>query len=318
MKRNKEEALAFLRENHGFLLICHDNPDGDTLGSALGLFFALKKLGKDAQIACGDPVPDKYRVLPGWEKVRFPGEIRREYHAVIFVDCADTGLFRKSRELMLDNSLCIDHHISNTGYAAVTYCAPTAAAVGQLMLDLILGLDVPLDHKIAQCLFCAISTDTGHFAFSNTTKETFCAAAELMEYDLDIAELCRQLYRLRSPGNTRLIGRCLSRMETVCQGRGAYMEVSQADLRETGAAGFETEGLIDFLRDMEGVELCALIKELSDGTCKVSLRSNGGVDASQEAGRFHGGGHRGAAGFSLAQPLSQAKRTVALLMESLL
>lgn len=318
MKRNREEALAFLRENHGFLLICHDNPDGDTLGSALGLFFALKKLGKDVQIACGDPVPDKYQSLPGWDAVCFPEDIRQDFDAVVYVDCADVGLFRKSRRLMMDNSLCIDHHISNTGYAAGTYCVPTAAAVGEIMLDLIQGLGQLMDHDIAQCLFYAISTDTGHFAFSNTTGETFRAASELMAYGLDVAEFCRQLYRLRSPGSTRLIGRSLSQMETVGRGRGAYTMVSQSDLRETGAKSFETEGLIDFLRDMEGVELCALIKELPDGTCKISLRSNGKVDASHAAGGFGGGGHRGAAGFSLAQPLSQAKETVARLMESLL
>ena len=112
MKRNKEEALAFLRENHGFLLICHDNPDGDTLGSALGLFFALKKLGKDAQIACGDPVPDKYRVLPGWEKVRFPGEIRGSF--IPFLTMSDTSRMISSLSRPLLNVLGIYRSTSCT------------------------------------------------------------------------------------------------------------------------------------------------------------------------------------------------------------
>ncbi|MBE5781604.1 MAG: hypothetical protein E7328_07305 [Clostridiales bacterium] len=319
MKINREEALRFIKEHDRFLLLCHDNPDGDTLGSALGLLFACKKLMKHCRVACGDGVPLLYAGLPGAKDVlRSEDAEPIEGEAVIYIDIADAPLCRRSSHLMAKNSLCIDHHATNSDYAAYTYCVPTAAACGEVILDLIHGLGIELDHTMAKCLFYAISTDTGHFAFSNTTAATFAAMAELMAYDLPIADYARDLYKVRSVGKTKLIAAALSRLTMAAGGKGAIITVRHGDYALCGAKQSETEGIIDFARDIRGVEVAALIKELSDGTCKISIRSNGDVDVSAIAASFGGGGHKKAAGFNLLMPPDAAEQTLITLMEEAL
>lgn len=312
-----ERAAAFIRQHEDFVLIAHVSPDGDTLGSCLALRLLLLSLGKRVQVVCEDPVPAIYRFLPGAAAVLRP-EQARGAAAVISVDCADRARTGAAEPLIGGAAtLNIDHHESNTGYFEENF-VEHVAATGELIWRLYAALCVPLGKDAAACLYTAIVTDTGNLSYSNTTPDTLRITAELLETGIDLPQLNRAIYRTVPLHKVRLLG-CVIRNTTLyCAGRIGISFLALDDFRSSGASNEDTEGAVDCIRDIDTVELAALLYECEDGAVHISLRGKRSADVSQIAKSFGGGGHRLAAGCTLYAPLETAYEMTRQKAEALL
>lgn len=297
-----------LKRTDDIALIVHTSPDGDGLGSALALHIALKKLGKRVVTVCDNPLPHSYRFLPLAGELKLPDGIHAK--TAVAVDCADMGRLGKSGAVFASAHITfnIDHHITNTRYAQYN-AVFEASATGECMLDLLRALDIELDVDMATCLFVAISTDTGHFSYGNTSGDCLRATARLVEAGIDVMDLTSKLYRMRTLGHTRLIGKAIANMRLYEGGRLVISCLARRDFEESGAKQEDTEGLIEHLRNMENVEIAAILRECGDEIF-VSMRSNRKANVGMIAQSFDGGGHRRAAGCTLRVPLHDAEAAV--------
>ena len=305
-----KEAADYIRRNREFVLIAHISPDGDTLGSCLALSAALKNAGKKAEIVCDDPVPEAYRFLPGASSVKTPGEIASA-DAVIAVDCATVSRTGGGKRLLdgAKETLCIDHHRTNTGFADINFIR-RAGSAGELVVKLLKELGYPMDREIGICLYTAIATDTGNFAYSGTTPDTFRAMAEILETGFDLPEVNRLLFRTVPLRKVRLTNLVMDRMQLSRDNALAVSYADRKDFEACGAGAEDSDGIIDSMRDIDTVAAAAFLRESEDGSIRVSLRGKNKVDVSGIAAAFDGGGHRLAAGCTMYMKMDEAVRII--------
>ena len=301
-----QDAVRFLRANDDILLIAHVSPDGDTLGSCFALYGALLELGKHAQVVCEDPVPAIYRFLPFSDQLITP-EQAKPAEAVVCVDCADLARTGRCEALFhtAKITLNIDHHGTNDRYAEENF-VQKAGATGELIFNVISCLKITLNKNIASCLYAAITTDTGNFSYSNTTPDTLRIAAELLDTGIDLPFLNRSLFRTVPFHKLKLQSLAVGKTQLYEYGRVGISFITQEEMRSCGASGEDSEGIIDSIRDIDTVEIAALLRESDDGLIRVSLRGKSSADVSKIATRFGGGGHRLAAGCTMQPPIDQA------------
>ncbi len=306
INQNEREILQLLTQEDDFCIVCHEAPDGDALGSLLALTGLLQQMGKQAVAVCMDTVPYVYQILPDVEKIQRPDVLAARH--LITVDCADEERIACPAAWLsqADWVINIDHHGSNRGFGTYNWIDAGSAATGELIYLLGKQLHADFTPQIAQNLLAAISTDTGHFSQINTTARSFAIAAELVKEGAQVAQLCNDIYKRKRLSKTRLIGRGLNQMQVFCAGQAAMIVLSRQDFLDCGATESETEGIIDYARDIDTVRVAALLRDTEKGSVKVSLRSQGDIDVSQIAMKAGGGGHRGAAGFTLYLPLEKA------------
>lgn len=300
------EAADFLRRRDNFLILTHQYPDGDTLGSACGLCLALQEMGKAAKVLCSDEIPAKYQFL-------FSGIKNQEFKAqtIISVDVADAKLLGEALDCYKDKiDLCIDHHASNKHYAKRSYVDADAAAAAQIICELVDLLGIKMSADIAKCLYTGISTDTGCFKYSNTTAKTHQIAARLLGAGIDHANINRQMFDIKSKEKVALEKRVLETLEFDFGGRCAMICLTTAMIKESGAREDELEGFASIPRKIAGVLVGITIREKSDGVFKISIRSDERIDASNICARFEGGGHRCAAGCTISGELSEVRRKI--------
>ncbi len=290
---------ALIKQEDDFLLIAHVSPDGDTLGSVLALARAIEALGKRVESVCADPVPHIYAFLPGAEAVRLPGEAKPA-RVAIAVDCADAQRLGDAYALFEAAQFrCnIDHHITNTQYAHMNCADARAAATGELIYALIRMLGAGPDAEASDCLYAALISDTGNFAYSNTTPETLRIAADLMERGADNTRVNRLLYRTIPYQKQKLLGAALADLTLYEEGKISLSLLERAQIEACGASDEDAEGIIDHIRDIEGVELALLIRAAEPGAYRVSLRSKLYADVGAIAKLMGGGGHKHAAGYT--------------------
>ncbi|HZO96597.1 MAG TPA: bifunctional oligoribonuclease/PAP phosphatase NrnA [Gaiellaceae bacterium] len=305
-------AADTLGRNDRFLVATHENPDGDALGSMLGAALGLRELGKDALMyLAGDaPLPREYDFLPLEELLREPpGDLDRR--VLLAVDCAnerrlgpDRGVVERAR-LVVD----VDHHHDNSRFGDVNLIVADASSTAEIVRDLLAELGVALTPQIAEALYVGLVTDTGRFQYTNTSPKAFRLAAELVEAGADVHGIFRRVYETVEFAKLKLKGRALERARVFEGGRLVVSDLRRSDFTEVAAGEAYSEGIIDDLRQAEGVELVALIREPpTDGgpTHRVSLRSSRDeVDVSAIARQMGGGGHRQAAGFSSELPVEE-------------
>jgi phosphoesterase RecJ-like protein len=279
-----EDLLRRIRQGNRFLLTSHINPDGDAIGSELGLARLLRGLGKGAVVWNRDPTPTVYRPLPGSDRIQ---------------------------HLSAKPIINIDHHLGNQCYGAVNWVDSAAPAVGEMVFRLAQGLKVALEPDVASCLYLTLVTDTGGFRFSNATAAAFEAAAALVREGAHPEQVSQWLYESQPLAVVKLVGEMLRTLQTHEQGRVATGRLTREMFEQAGAAPGDSEGLIDYLRSIAGVDAVALIRELPDGGHKISLRSRGEVDVEKIARHHGGGGHRNAAGFTLTGDGEEVRREVA-------
>lgn len=308
MIQEKINSLAaLLTQAQGIVLVCHVAPDGDTLASALALRYALTCRGKRCEVVCQDPVPELYHFLPEAGSVLPPEQLEMEPELLLAVDVADAARMGRAGGLVhrAQRVACIDHHVTNSGLGEVAVVDPGAPATGLMVLRVLDALGIPLDRPLATCLYTAISTDTGNFSFSNTCPEAFEAAARCLAAGIDLSELSYLLFRRKKRAQTLLLGRALGSLKFLDGGRLALITLTLEDFEACGAGGADTEGIVNYGIDTEGV-VVAVIAQEREGMTKFSLRSRERVDVARIAASLGGGGHVRAAGVTLALPLDAA------------
>lgn len=309
-----EDLLRRIRQGNRFLLTSHVNPDGDAIGSELGLARVLRSLGKGALVWNRDPTPSLYRPLPGSERIHHgeepPAGFPEVFDAVIVLECPSldrTGLEDHLTRAPLVN---IDHHLGNQHYGAVNWVDSAAPAVGEMVYRLAQGLKAPLEPETATALYLTLVTDTGGFRFSNATPAAFEAAAALVREGAHPEQVAQWLFESQPLAVVRLLCEMLQTLELDDEGRVATALLTPEMFYRAGASAGDSEGLIDLPRSIAGVEAVGLVRRRDDGSHKVSLRSRGEVDVEKVARRHGGGGHRNAAGFALAGDTEQVRRDV--------
>ncbi len=295
-----------------FVVVTHENPDGDALGSMLGLTLALRSLGKDVVMHLTGKAP-----LPGEYGFMALADVSRETPAdteqrvVVAVDCANERRLGPDSSILERAALVVDvdHHHDNTRFGAVNLVVADASSTAEIVRDLVGGLGVELTPEIAQALYVGLVTDTGRFQYSNTTPKALRLAAELIEAGADVKQVFEHVYETVQLAKLKLLARALERAESYEGGRLIVSYLLRTDFSEVGAEEPYSEGIIDYLRASEGAELVALIREPVSGegpTHRASLRSRTDtIDVSAIARKWGGGGHRQAAGFSSDEDLGK-------------
>jgi phosphoesterase RecJ-like protein len=287
-------------------LACHVSPDGDALGSMLGLHHVLRAAGISSIASFSEPfvVAPHYRELPGLELLTPPDQYPSEPQVMVTFDSGSLGRLGdlEAPAKAADELIVVDHHISNQRYGTINVIDADAAASGVLVRRLIDMLGLPLTRDAAVCLYAALVCDTGRFQYESTTPEVFELARELTCFDVPIPELSRTLFEEHRFAYLQLLADALSRAQLVADKQFVWTCVTQADLEKHGVSFEEVEGLIDVVRRTREAEVACVLKEAADGAWRVSLRSLGAVDVRHVAEAQGGGGHRFAAGFTSDEP----------------
>jgi bifunctional oligoribonuclease and PAP phosphatase NrnA len=307
---NRASIAAALKGCTTVLISTHKSPDGDALGSQLGLMLALEKMGKTVIAHNLNPVPDIYRFLPQNERIRVGKPVQGRYDAFIVVDADPprTGLFDKTYPA--DVLINIDHHLTNPLAWQLTWLDADASAAGEMIYGLIRELGVRIDRDIALCLYTAIFTDTGSFRYSNTTPESMKIAATLLEAGADPWLVTENVYESFAYTRLKLLGTVISNMERSADGRTAWVVVTDELYRLTNTTAEDTDNFVNFVRSVKGVEVAVLFRQTGSAQYKISMRSKGRVDLSRLAQSFGGGGHKNAAGSVLDGTLEEVKKRV--------
>jgi bifunctional oligoribonuclease and PAP phosphatase NrnA len=301
-----EQVVAELRGGERFLLTTHEGPDGDGLGSLLALHAVLTQLGKDSVMflaAKEFPLPVEYRFLPLTDVFHEP-PVDVVDRTLVFLDCGNID--RIGADFLRERNgrpvLNVDHHHDNTRFGTINLVDTGASCTAEIVYDIAQRLGADITPEIASALYVGLVTDTGRFSYENSGARAHRMAAELIEAGVDVHDTYRRLYERVPIEKLRLLSRALDAIERYDGGQLAITYISAADYAAAGAEEVLTEGVIDYVRSLEGTRLAAVVRDRaeSDGAArKVSLRStNADIDVSAIARRHGGGGHRAAAGFS--------------------
>ena len=315
-----DRILEVIREHKTFCIVGHMRPDGDCIGSQLGLALALRNEGKRVTVWNQDAIPLKYRFLVGDGLIEKP-KVGQKFDCVIATDCASyerlgkVGEFVKERKVLIN----IDHHATNPRYGDVNWVSPREPSTGELIYRLMKVARWPITKPIADLLFTAISTDTGSFQYPNTRPGTFHAGAELVTRGANLAKICDEVYQSYPLSRAKLLQHVYSKFRMTDDNRVVWLWLKKKDFTRTGAESDDTEGLIDHLRAIEPVVVACVFEEVEPELTRISLRSkNPQVNVSEICGLFGGGGHPAAAGARiLGKPLSVQRKVIAAVKRAL-
>jgi phosphoesterase RecJ-like protein len=303
-----------LRQHQSFVILSHARPDGDAIGSQLALGCSLLAAGKTVRILQEDGVPEHLTFLTGSEIIEHPPAEPLEVEVAIALDTAtkqrlgDRSIHAASKAALWLN---IDHHISNTEYADVNLIQSSSPATGQIIYQLLIALDLPLPEASRDAIYVATSTDTGSFQYPSTTAETYEMAADLIRRGLDVGKINSLTYDNHPFRRVELMRTLLNTLERSSDGLVANWEMLDHTRTELGLRPEDSEGLIDILRAIRGVQVAVFFEELPDGKIRVSMRSKDRrLDVCQIAMEFGGGGHSLAAGIRMSGPLESVKTQV--------
>jgi len=311
--------LDTLRASRTICVVGHIRPDGDCVGSQLGLTLALRAEGKKVYCWNQDPIPQKYRFLDPDGIIQAPKR-GVKFDCVVATDCASferlgkIGPFIARRKPLIN----IDHHESNTRYGDLNWVSEHEPSTGELIFRLLKAARWPITRRIADCLFTAVSTDTGSFQYPTTRPGTFHVGGELVTRGADLAKISGEVYESFPLSRARLLKHVYSHFKLTHCDRIAYFWLKKADLARTGAESNDTEGLIDHIRAIEPVIVACVFEEIEPELTRISLRSKGGkVNVNDVAAQFGGGGHPAAAGARIpGRPLSVQRRVIAALKKA--
>ncbi|GAB6157586.1 bifunctional oligoribonuclease/PAP phosphatase NrnA [Desulfotomaculum varum] len=310
---NLPAVAEAIKKSQRLLLCGHVMPDGDSLGSVLALGLGLRWLGKDVTIVSSDPIPELYHFLPGIDTVQVGEVPQQSYDLLVAVDCSVPERLGKALEPVLKSGLpvaVIDHHVNDRPFGHYNYVRTAAAATGEIIMDLLDMLQVPINLELAINLYTAIVTDTGSFRYENTTSDTHSRAARLLACGIPVSRLSNQIFGEQPLVSLKLLEVALGTLKVSSCGQIAWLSISRSQINSVGACEQHIEGLINYPRKIKGVELAIVFRELDERLIKVSFRSKYQVDVNLLAGKFGGGGHVRAAGCTIAGSLDQVQAMV--------
>lgn len=294
-----QQIAEEIRQHRRFLVTSHARPDGDAVGSTLAMGSILHRLGKEVDMVLADPVPQVYRTLPGIARIRQSREVDASaYDAAIILEC-DGTLRTGLNGLNGMRILNIDHHLTGIHFGTLNWIDPEASAVAAMVFEVAIALGVDVTPAIATCLYTALMTDTGSFTYPGTSADTFTLAHALIDLGAKADSVARDVLYSVPACRIQLLGRALSRIR-IEQGV-AWSWITQDDLNEFHATDEDSEGTVNYLISIAGVEAAIFLRETGGGLAgfRTSLRSKSSVDVSAVASRLGGGGHRNAAGCTL-------------------
>jgi bifunctional oligoribonuclease and PAP phosphatase NrnA len=315
-----DRIVEAIRKSRTFCIVGHMRPDGDCVGSQLGLALALKSEGKKVVCWNEDDMPQKYAFLDPDKMLQKPKR-NQKFDCVIATDCASferlgaVGPCIANRKVFIN----IDHHASNTRYADLNWISAREPSTGELIFRLLKAANWPITKHISNCLFTAVSTDTGSFQYPTTRPGTFHVGAELVTRGADLAKICDEVYQSYPLSRARLLKHVYSRFKLVHNNQVAYFWLKKADFARTGADSDDTEGLIDHIRAIAPVVVACVFEELEPELTRISLRSKTDqVNVSEIAALFGGGGHKSAAGARIpGRPLTVQRKVIAAVRKAL-
>ncbi|MCL6632018.1 MAG: bifunctional oligoribonuclease/PAP phosphatase NrnA [Alicyclobacillus herbarius] len=308
-----QQVAKVLSEGDDWLIVTHERPDGDALGSAFAVAQMLSTLGKSWRLLVAEPMPRRFSYLPGFARAKVAqAQADRQFTHIVAVDCADRGRFDALNAYVAKDAriVNIDHHQTNPRYGVANYVDPLAAATCELLYHVARQLGLPLTVELATCLYTGLLTDTGGFSLPNTTREVHEIAAVLLASGVQPYDIAEPALESRTWPQMCLLKAALAHLRVLHQGRLATLYVTRKMLAEAGANDDDAEGLVGFARSVDTVEVGLLFRETADGRVKVSLRSKRRVDVAAIAQQFGGGGHIRAAGCTLDGPLAEAMERV--------
>src|SRR5699024_10612367 len=315
MSKNLEQLLSggieIINNSKNIYIGSHINPDGDNIGSLLALGMALKEIGKTVHILKVDNIPKDYQFLPNVHLISKPTQ-DEEFDLFIALDCSDLDRLGSGKEIALkaNKILNIDHHITNDNFGHINMVFPPASSTGEIVYYLIKKLNIPINRDVAECLYVAISTDTGSFMYDSTSSNTHRVAAELLDKGINLNKITTQLYQSRSLERTRLFIEALKNLNLYYDGKVGTIKITQKMLKDNKATMEDTEGIISFIRDIENIEVACILKEYDKKEIKLSLRSKKYLDVSKVCLEFSGGGHKRAAGCTIFKDIEEAEESV--------
>ncbi|HYL08983.1 MAG TPA: bifunctional oligoribonuclease/PAP phosphatase NrnA [Candidatus Udaeobacter sp.] len=307
-----DEIKDLIDAHQEILIFGHKDADGDTLGCSLAFSEALRGEGKDVWVLVPPPLPPIYAFLPGFEDIQAEPPRGVDPELVFFFDSGNLERSGNAVRLIASHATIvnIDHHPSNSRFGDINVIDPEASAVGQMVTEMLDHFGYSISPTMAVNLYVALLTDTGGFRHENTTPRALEDAARLARLGADPGHIATQVYKMRPETTLKLSGIALATMRVEMDGRLAWAKVSRRMLREAGAVMAESEGIIDTLNSIAGLELAILFKEVSGDLTKISVRSRGAVDAAALCATFGGGGHIRAAGAEIERPMDEAVKLV--------
>ncbi len=313
-----QEVVEYLKEQDDFIVVGHENPDPDSLGSILGLYFGLKKLGKKCRAVSADPVPSNLS-WPGLDCIEYiPTGFTAGESCVIVVDCEPgrTGTISEGVK-QAKRLVNIDHHQRTRGEGLLVYVEPSEAATAMIVYRILLELGVSFDVEVATALYGGIVGDTGGFRQANTTSEVLTTAGELLRYGVQPAPMAREIFSSQPLGFLKLLGFALNNLQTSQEGRLVWMSVSFETFNRFEVNPKDSDHLVSFARMLDTAEIALVFRETNPGEIRLGLRANN-VDVGSLARHLGGGGHKLASGATLKGDLQEVATRVVKIAENFL
>jgi phosphoesterase RecJ-like protein len=304
-----DEIKEKLDESKNIVILVHDNPDGDAIGSGVAMYLALKNMGKEVDFILPS-YPSCFKEVLNLESiVKSDEEVKDNYDLAIALDCASTKQMHLYNEVFekIDNTISIDHHPSNNMYADLNYVNSDSPACAQLLYVVFNYLGIEITTDIAKALVAGIITDTGGFRYSGVTEETFAITADLVSHGFKISDIYQKVFSEKTKSKFLLHQIAMNRIEFLLDGKLAYTYITDEDFKSVDAEDGDSDGIVEMGRDVDGVEVSLYLRVKEDGEIKGSLRSNEYVNVSELAQIYGGGGHIRAAGFSLPKDFTLEK-----------
>lgn len=313
--RNPEykQAAQFFTEHDNFLLLVHEKPDGDAFGSVLAGAHLLQKLGKKFTLVNDDPVPAKFSFFPMSDRFLLPEDVQETFDAVISFDCGDRKrLGRSGSKLISEHAhlLNIDHHVTNDRFGTENLVDLDAAATCQIVYKIAMELGVELDLDTATCIYTGLVTDTGGFRYSNTSEEVLLIAAALLKIGVEPYNIADRVLETLTWPQVLLIRESLGTLQRDADGRLAWINISRETINRVDGTDEDVEGLVNYPRNVQGVEVGICFREAAPGKVKVSMRSKYVIDVGAIAVEFGGGGHARASGCTVEGELATVSERV--------
>jgi phosphoesterase RecJ-like protein len=301
------QVVELIENKQNFAITTHVRPDGDGIGSSLGLCWLLRSLGKNAEVIVRDGIPASYAKLPGAAEIRDVTEVNGNYDAVFVIECSDvarTGINNLENQFTVN----IDHHITSDHFGSINWIDPTASAVGEMIYNLCKAIGGRVTREIAECIYMALVTDTGSFHYSNTTDRTLKLASELVKAGARPAEITEAVYNSYPWSRIELMRQVLATVKRDSTGRIATMRQTLAMSTQAGSVDGDNNGFVNIPLSAKEVEAVVYLRECSANSFMVSLRSKGDVNVARVAEKFGGGGHKNAAGCNIEGDWNECER----------
>ncbi|MBA3634666.1 MAG: bifunctional oligoribonuclease/PAP phosphatase NrnA [Acidobacteria bacterium] len=289
------QVVELIENKQNFAITTHVRPDGDGIGSSLGLCWLLRSLGKNAEVIVSDGIPLSYRQLPGADEIRKVTEIDKQYDAVFVMECSD---IQRPRIKGLENQFVvnIDHHATSEHFGTINWIDATASAVGEMIYNLCKAIGGRITREIAECVYLALVTDTGSFHFPNTTERTLKVASELIKAGVKPADISQAVYNSYPWSRIELMRRVLATVKRDPSGKVAWMRQTLEMKESSGAVDGDNSGFVNIPLAAKEVEAVVYMREVEPNIFRISLRSKDGINVARVAEKFGGGGHKNAAG----------------------